>query len=54
MIVNGKKYLNKGKKNSVFKIPVADLDEKLDVVADTTAMSKPHEIEYTLLFEITK
>ena len=54
MIVNGKKYLNKGKKNSVFKIPVAVLDEKLDVVADTTAMSKPHEIEYTLLFEITK
>ena len=54
MIVNGKKYLNKGKKNSVFKIPVAALDEKLDVVADTTAMSKPHEIEYTLLFEITK
>ena len=54
MIVNGKKYLNKGKKNSVFKIPGADLDEKHAVAAVTTAMSKPHEIEYTLLFEITK
>lgn len=34
--------------NSVFVIPVAALDTPLEVVADTVAMSKPHEIEYTI------
>lgn len=36
--------------NSVFELPVAALDEKMEVVADTTAMGTPHEIEYTLTF----
>ncbi|MCD8157308.1 MAG: hypothetical protein LUD53_07800 [Clostridiales bacterium] len=37
--------------NSVFEIPVTSLDEPMDVTADTTAMSVPHEIEYTLTFD---
>ena len=36
--------------NSVFEIPVTVMDEPMDVIADTTAMSVPHEIEYTLTF----
>jgi len=35
---------------SVFEIPVPVFDRKLTVYADTTAMSAPHEIEYTLKF----
>ena len=37
--------------HSVFYIPVSALDEKQTVTADTTAMSQPHEIEYTFLFD---
>lgn len=37
--------------NSVFEIPVAAFDTPLTVFADTTAMSQPHEIEYSLLFD---
>ena len=37
--------------NSAFEIPVAVFDRKIAVAADTTAMSTPHEIEYTLLFD---
>lgn len=37
--------------NSTFEIPVAGFDWKLPVLADTTAMSTPHEIEYTLYFD---
>ncbi len=36
---------------SVFKIPILVFDEEMEVVADTTAMSTPHEIEYTLTFD---
>lgn len=36
--------------NSVFEIPVSAFDEPVAVIADTTAMSVPHEIEYTLTF----
>ena len=36
---------------SVFEIPVSAFDTKLKVAADTTAMSTPHEIEYTLYFD---
>lgn len=36
--------------NSIFEIPVLKLDEEMDVTADTTAMSTPHEIEYKLTF----
>ena len=49
MVVANERYLpvNKGG-NSTFEIPVAALDEPISVVADTTAMSTPHEIGYTL------
>lgn len=52
MIVRDEKYMPVNQDgNSVFEIPVEGLDEPLQVVADTTAMSKPHEIEYTLSFD---
>ena len=52
MIVDGKKLLPVNTEgNSVFEIPVASFDTALDVIADTVAMSKPHEIEYTLDFD---
>ena len=51
MIVDGTKYLNENEGgNSTFTIPVTDYDTPITVTADTTAMSKPHEIEYTLTF----
>ena len=52
MIVDGQRYepVNTDG-NSVFEIPVASLDSPLEVIADTTAMSEPHEIEYTLSFD---
>ena len=37
--------------NSAFEIPVSVFDRKLAVYAETTAMSTPHEIEYTLYFD---
>ena len=53
MIVDGEKYLPTNTEgNSTFEIPVAALDTALSVTADTVAMSKPHEIEYTLTFEL--
>lgn len=51
MIVDGQKYLPVNTEgDSVFEIPVAVLDEPIEVIGDTVAMSKPHEIEYTLTF----
>ncbi|MBR1781531.1 MAG: hypothetical protein IJ751_09045 [Oscillospiraceae bacterium] len=37
--------------NSTFEIPVAAFDYKLPIQADTTAMSQPHLIDYTLYFD---
>lgn len=37
--------------NSTFEIPVEVFDWKMDVTADTVAMSTPHEIDYTLQFD---
>lgn len=52
MIVEGKKLLPVNTEgNSVFEIPVASFDTALDVIADTVAMSKPHEIEYKITFD---
>lgn len=51
MLVDGEKYLPVNTEgNSVFEIPVSALDTPLTVIGDTVAMSKPHEIEYTLTF----
>ena len=53
MIVDGEKYLPTNTEgNSIFEIPVAALGTPLTVTADTVAMSKPHEIEYTLTFTL--
>ena len=54
MLVDGTKYLNENTDangGSTFTIPVKAFDEKLDVIGDTTAMSTPHEVEYTLYFD---
>lgn len=54
MLVGGEKYLNEAAdgEGSTFTIPVDNLDQPLSVVGDTTAMSQPHEIEYTLYFSL--
>lgn len=51
MLVNGEKYLPVNTEgNSVFEIPVLAFDEPISVIGDTVAMSKPHEVEYTITF----
>lgn len=54
MIVNGQKYMNENEgEASTFTITldsVSQLKDSLLVIGDTTAMSTPHEIEYTLRF----
>lgn len=52
MIVNGEKYLNENEGgNSTFTFPIDGIPCKMDVIGDTTAMSTPHEIDYTLTFQ---
>ena len=52
MLVDGEKYLPVNTDgNSVFEVPVNKLDAPLTMIGDTTAMSKPHEVEYTFTFE---
>ena len=53
MKVGEEKFLpvNQGGETSMFEIPVTVFDRKMAVAADTTAMSTPHEIEYTLQFD---
>ncbi len=52
MVVDSEKYLPVNTSgNSVFVIPVSRFDSPVSVTADTTAMSKPYEIEYTLTFD---
>ena len=51
MLVNGEKLLPANAEgNSVFQIPVSVFDRPMAVIADTVAMSEPHEISYTLTF----
>lgn len=51
MVVDGEKYLPVNTEgNSVFQIPVEAFGQDIVVIADTVAMSTPHEIEYTLNF----
>ena len=51
MIVDGVKYLPVNEEgNSVFEIPLKSFNDSIEVLADTTAMSEPHEIEYTITF----
>ncbi len=52
MIVDGEKYFaDTSGGASSFVIPVKGFGYKMSVVADTTAMSKPYEIDYTLYFD---
>ncbi len=52
MIVEGKKYMNESKGGkSTFTVQISDLSKKMQIIADTTAMSVPHEIEYLIEFE---
>ena len=52
MKVDGEKYLQTNTEgNSTFEIPVSAFDQPLAVIADTVAMSEPHEVEYTLTFD---
>lgn len=51
MIVGDEKYLPVNKEgDSVFEIPVTVFDEAIIVIGDTVAMSRPHEIEYSITF----
>ncbi|MCD8221138.1 MAG: hypothetical protein LUD07_02890 [Clostridiales bacterium] len=51
MTVDGIDYYPTSIENgSVFTIPVR-LDEEIPVIAETLAMSQPHEIEYVLYFD---
>ncbi len=36
---------------STFEIPITVFNEAMTVIGDTTAMSTPHEVEYTLIFD---
>ena len=52
MIVDGEQYLPVPRAgNSTFQIPVSALDVDLAIQAETTAMSEPHMIDYTLHFD---
>ena len=54
MLVDGQRYEPVNTEgNAVFEIPVSGFDRPLPVVADTVAMSTPHEISYTLTFDTT-
>lgn len=50
MLVDDIRYDNEAAvdENSTFTIPFEDFDTAFTVIGDTTAMSKPHEIEYQL------
>ncbi|MBR1912040.1 MAG: hypothetical protein IJ828_06750 [Treponema sp.] len=53
LIYDGTKYnaaIKEGK--STFNITVPDIAKPLKIVADTVAMSVPHEIEYTLTINL--
>ena len=52
MLVDGERYepaIRDG--HSIFAIPVKSIQAPLSVIADTTAMSTPHEVEYTITFD---
>ncbi|MDY2864118.1 MAG: hypothetical protein SOT68_07965, partial [Oscillospiraceae bacterium] len=54
MTVGGDKYSPVNTEgNSVFVIPVTGFDYKMPISATTSAMSTPHDIEYTLFFDST-
>ncbi len=52
MILNGKRYDNEAEDGGIsrFTIPITQMDEPIDIIADTTAMGDPVEIAYSLTF----
>lgn len=51
MIVDGETFYPVNTEgNSAFEIPAETFDVPVKVIGDTVAMSRPHEIEYTLTF----
>ena len=49
MVLDGETYYPVNTEgNSVFELPVTAFDTEIAVTADTTAMSVPHEIDYTI------
>lgn len=56
MIVLDQKYLNEAEfgECSTFTFPIQGFGVEIPVIGDTTAMSVPHEIEYTLTFTLTE
>lgn len=54
VIVDGKKYEPENTEgNSVFTIELEELSEEILLVADTVAMSEPHEIAYTVYLDMS-
>ena len=52
MVLDGETYYPVNTEgNSVFELPVTAFDTEVDVTADTTAMSVPHEIDYTIFMD---
>lgn len=52
MKVGGEKFeMADTEGNSTFEIPVTGFDWRMPVIADTIAMSEPHEIDYILIFD---
>ena len=52
MVVGGYRFSKTNTEgNSKFEIPVLCYDKPMDVIGDTTKMSTPHEIDYTLTFK---
>lgn len=53
MLLDGEKYLPVNKDgNSVFELPISEFGKEITVIGDTTAMSKPHEVEYKITCNI--
>ena len=52
MIAAGETYLNESEEGaaSQFHIPITKMDEEMSVIADTTAMGTPHEVNYAITF----
>ena len=52
MILEGRKYLNETADggSSSFTIPITAMDAPMEIIADTTAMGDPVELDYTLTF----
>ena len=52
MVIDGEQFLPVPRAgNSTFQIPVSALDVDIPIQAETTAMSEPHMIDYTLHFD---